>query len=175
MVSQVPHQTQFDEIFEAEFDYVCHTLRRFGVAERDVEDVAQDVFLGVHRRFQEYDPSRPVRPWLVAFAFRTASNYRRGRKRRESRAVAEDAAHTGDGRADAAQADRRRMVQSVLDQMSLERKMILLMYDVDGHTAAEIAHVLEVPLNTVYSRIRLARREFRTLGADLFNAESSHG
>lgn len=159
----------FDSVFEAEFDYVCHTLRRFGVREADLEDVAQDVFLGVHRRFDDYDPGRPVRPWLVAFAFRGASNYRRGERRRGER-IGEDVPEaTVDGRSAAEVSDRRRSVQRVFDQMDLERSVVLLMFDMDGYTAPEIAHALDVPVNTVYSRIRLAREDFRTIGADLFS------
>src|SRR6185437_13908682 len=68
---------RFRTLFEAELDYVFATLRRLGVAPRDLEDVTHEVFLRVHARWDEYDPARPVRPWIFAFAFRLASDYRR--------------------------------------------------------------------------------------------------
>lgn len=44
--------------------------------ERDLEDVANEVFLTVYRKLDDYDPTRPVRPWLFAFALRMAADYR---------------------------------------------------------------------------------------------------
>src|SRR5262249_14351656 len=67
----------FRSLFDREFSYVWTALRRLGVAARDLEDVTHDVFVEVFRNFARYDPARPVRPWLFAFAFRFASDYRR--------------------------------------------------------------------------------------------------
>lgn len=61
-------------MFEAEFEYVWRSLRRLGVDVRDLEDVSQEVFVRVFRRFDSYQPTRPARPWLFAFAFRCASD-----------------------------------------------------------------------------------------------------
>ena len=50
--------------FQREFDYLCRTLRRLGVPAADIEDVAHEVFLVLHRRWEDYDPSCALRPWL---------------------------------------------------------------------------------------------------------------
>ncbi len=167
-------ESVFSDLFEAELDYVLHTLRRLGISDEDLEDVAQEVFVQVHRRFAEFDPGRPARPWLVAFAYRTASNHRRAMRRRNESVADSEVAELGgdDGRTQTGELDQKRLVQRVLDQMSAERSVVLLMFDVDGHSAPEIAAALDLPLNTVYSRIRLARRDFRSLGAALFSVES---
>lgn len=52
------------------------TLRQLGVSPRDLEDIAHEVFLRVRKHWHEYNPSRPLRPWLLVFAFRQASEYR---------------------------------------------------------------------------------------------------
>ena len=67
----------FEALFESELSYVCRTLRRLGVKEADLDDLAQEVFITVHRHLHEYDSSRPLKPWLFSFAFGTAANYRR--------------------------------------------------------------------------------------------------
>ena len=69
-------------VFHAECDYVARTLRRLGIREADLEDLTHDVFVTFHRKLHQYDPSRPVRPWLFGIAFRLASEHRRRAVRR---------------------------------------------------------------------------------------------
>jgi RNA polymerase sigma-70 factor (ECF subfamily) len=157
-----PVSADFQAIFAAEFSYVCRALRRLGVRQADLEDQAQEVFVSVHARFDGYDPSRPIRPWLFAFAFRAASNYQRLARHRHERPgeVAEaESAHTPE----LALADRQKqeLVLSALEGVPLERRSALIMHDIDGFSAPEIADALAVPINTVYSRVRVARDEFR--------------
>ena len=159
----VDSKQRFVQLFEAEFDYVIRSLRRLGIHPGDLEDVAQEVFLTVHDKFDSYDFDKPVRPWLFAFCARKASNYRRLARHRTSdderaiESVAEistpyDAMHAN---------ERRELVVRALDELSLEKKTVLIMHDLDGQSGPEIAEVMEVPLNTVYSRLRLARSAFR--------------
>src|ERR1039457_6413159 len=49
----------FDEIYRQHFPYVWRTLRRLGVAPADVEDVAHEVFVVVHRRLADLVVSAP--------------------------------------------------------------------------------------------------------------------
>src|SRR5580658_2891468 len=81
----------FRAVFDAECAYVWTTLRRLGVADRDVEDVTHETFLRVAAHLHEYDAARPVRPWLFVFAMRMARDYRRlARHRREVVGVTEE-------------------------------------------------------------------------------------
>src|SRR6185295_5196731 len=75
---------QFRAVFEAEYSYMCHSLRRLGVRAGDLEDVAHDAFIVVLRHLRDYDTSRPLRPWLFGIAYRVALDHRRlARHRRE--------------------------------------------------------------------------------------------
>jgi len=154
--------TAFRAIYEANVDYVTQTLRRLGVAPAEVEDVAHDVFVAVHRHLDAYDPSRPLRPWLFGFAYRFASDHRRlARNRNEvpaepTREVV-DAGKLPDEHLDDARA--RDLCHRALDAMDFEKRAVLVMFDIDGRTAQDVADQLGIPLNTAYSRIRLARAE----------------
>jgi RNA polymerase sigma-70 factor (ECF subfamily) len=158
-----PLPPTFRAIFEAESSYVLNSLRRLGVFERDLDDLTHDVFLAVHLRFGEYDPSRPVRPWLFAFAVRVAAAYRRrARHRLEVIDGAEEAVDERAGPAEEQIVSRedRRLVIEALDALELDRRAVLVMHDLDGESMPEIARSLSIPLNTGYSRLRLARAEF---------------
>ena len=156
-------QREFQSVFDTEFSYVCRVLRRLGVLVPDLEDVAQEVFVSVHGKFASYDRALPIKPWLFAFAYRAASNYQRlARHRRE---VSED--ELGDsiaeGTPEQALVDRQLQarVLNALQGVPLERRSVLIMHDIDGIGAPDIASALSIPVNTVYSRVRVARDEFR--------------
>jgi RNA polymerase sigma-70 factor, ECF subfamily len=147
------------EAFQREFDHLCRTLRRLGIAESEVEDVAQEVFLVLHRNWAEYDASRPLRPYLFGIAFRVAASHRRRIKERPSTHVdIEDASPRPDQALQAKQA--RAVVLSALERVPLPRRAVLLMHDLDDVSMQEIASELRIPLFTAYSRLRKARKEF---------------
>ena len=65
------------EVYTTHFRHVWHSLRRIGVPWADLEDAAHDVFVVVHRRLTDFDPERPIKPWLSGIAYRVASDRRR--------------------------------------------------------------------------------------------------
>src|SRR3954466_4042923 len=74
----------FQEVFVSHGRFVWRTLRYLGVAEADLEDVCQEVFLVVHRRLAEFEGRSSVRTWVYGIALRVASDYRkRARVHRE--------------------------------------------------------------------------------------------
>ncbi len=159
-----PVESEFQALFVAEFGYVYKTLRRFGVAERDLPDLCHELFVAVFRRFDDFDRSRPIRPWLCGFATRVAADYRRLARHRFELVDATSAEERGaDSRADGAfrALEARDLVLKGLSALDLDRRAVLVMHDIDGHAMPDIARALGVPLNTAYSRLRLARADFR--------------
>ena len=153
----------FRSIFDREFSYVWTSLRRLGVAPRDLEDVTHDVFVEVFRNFDRYDPARPVRPWLFAFAFRFASDYRRlVRHRVEIYQEPVGASATPAADEVVAARELRALIAKALDSIDLVRRGVFILHEFDARPMAEIAETLGIPLNTAYSRLRVAREEFTT-------------
>lgn len=131
------------------------------MARDDAEDMAHDVFVAVLKQLDAYDPARPIKPWLFGFAFRVASQYRRKARRTEPLEEPErlvDGAARPDAQYETAR--KRRMVQTVLDEIDLDRRAVFVLHDIDSCTGEEIARTLEIPLGTVYTRLRLAREDF---------------
>jgi RNA polymerase sigma-70 factor, ECF subfamily len=163
LTAEVREKPLFRTIFEGEFAYVAHTLRRLGVAERDLDDVTHDVFVAVYRCLHQYDAARPLRPWLFGTAFRVASDHRR--LARNHREVLGDPTEPIDESPGADQQlashESRELVLLALGALDLDRRAVLVMHDIDGHTMPEIAEGLSIPLNTAYSRLRLAREQFK--------------
>lgn len=157
-----PATPAFRAVFDAELQYVWNVLRRMGVRAGDLEDLTNEVFVAVHRGLATFDATRPMRPWLFGIAFRVASNHRRQARHRYE--VADDAAAAVDP-ADGpeehlASGQARQLVLDALEALDLDLRGVLVMHDLDGHPVPEVAAALGLPLNTAYSRLRLARERF---------------
>jgi len=162
LVPPVPRMTSDEaclDAFQRELDYVYRTLRRLGTAASEVEDLAQDVFLALRGAWSQYDPSRPLRPYLFGIAFRIVSAQKRKSRREVAIGVVEvdDAAPGPDDLLQGKQA--RALVLAALERIPLPRRAVLVMRDIDEIPVDEVASVLEIPLFTAYSRLRKARRE----------------
>ena len=161
----MPGVLDLQSMYRREVPYVRRTLRRLGVPEREVQDVLHDVFITVWRRAHTYDAARPLRPWLFGIVFRVASdNMRRARHTRElltaegSPEDLPDPLPTPDEALLSQEALAK--INSALYCLDLKHRVVLVMHDVTGHKAAEIAHQLAIPVKTVYSRLRNGRERF---------------
>lgn len=152
----------FRELFETQFSYVWHALKRLGVVERDLEDLTQQVFLQVHGQLSKFDGRRPLRPWLFSFAYNAASNYRALSRHRVELSIVAPEQPCPEAPADEQLITRQELelAELALSRVPLDRRAVLLLHEVEGHSMPEIAESLNVPLNTAYSRLRLARQEY---------------
>ena len=144
--------------------YVWNSLRRLGIPEADREDLCHDVFVAFFRGQTAYDPSRPARPWLFGIAFRVASDHRRrARFSREITGEVEEAAGEAPLADDAlVKKEARALVERALLALDLDQRAVFILHEIDGLAMPEVARVLDAPLNTLYSRLRLGRRKFES-------------
>jgi len=144
-------------LFRAHAAFVARFLARSGVAQRDLDDLVQEVFLVAHRRGGfVVDTAKPT-TWLARIALGLAANYRR-----KKRPVPADPTHADDLRgSDSAEAgDVARRAQSALWAMSEDKRLVFMLYELEGVSGEEIAASLSIPVGTVWSRLSNARREF---------------
>lgn len=164
----VPHdredaETTVAEVYDRHCDYVFRVLRHLGVSERVLEDAVQDVFEVVVKRAGEFEGRASFRTWLYGIALRVA----RAHRRRAARSpLADDEPDRNDPRAGpeerAVHARELRLVLAVLDELPEPFREVFVLAEIEGLSGPEIAESTSLKLNTVYSRLRLARRRFRT-------------
>ena len=151
----------FEAMFDAELPYVWTSLRRLGVADRDIEDVAHELFLQVLKNLPTFDATRPPRPWLFAFAVRFASDYRRLARHRGSFLGDTEPAESNPGpEAILAARQREALVLRALEDVDFERRVVFVLHELEERPMTEVSDMLGLPLNTGYSRLRVAREEF---------------
>jgi RNA polymerase sigma-70 factor (ECF subfamily) len=150
------------DTFQREVDFVYRSLRRLGTAPSDVEDLAQEVFLALHRSWPQFDQTRSARAYLFGIAFRIAAKHRR-KMRREVAFKVVEIPDDQPGPDDELVAKRARaLLLSALERIPLPRRAALVMHEIDGIPVDEVAATLGIPRFTVYSRLRKARRELES-------------
>jgi RNA polymerase sigma-70 factor (ECF subfamily) len=159
----------FAELYHAHFKFVWRTLRRLGVADSEVDDATQDVFVVVYRRLGDFRPDAPIKHWLFRIASRIARDHRRARQRKDPKQYGLEPVTELEAVADlqevgpAESVERNaaaRLIREILSELDDAKREVFILADLEQMTAPEIADVLGVPVNTVYSRLRAARREF---------------
>ncbi|MBL4637353.1 MAG: RNA polymerase sigma factor [Kofleriaceae bacterium] len=148
----------FEEVYRDNIAYLWRTLQRLGVPAADLEDRAHDVFSIVHRKQDSFERGRTIRPWLFGIAFRVASDARKRARHRETYQLGQEPPDSNLPHDQLS--TQRQIVMAGLAGLSLEQRAVVVMHDLDGYTAPEIAGELQIALNTVYSRLRLGRARF---------------
>jgi len=155
----------FREVYEEHASFVWRTLCRLGVPEASVRDAMQDVFLVAHRRLPEFDGQAKVSTWLFRVCFNTAKDYRRrAHVRREvldPYMIEQQADPGGLPLEGLERRERQALVESALARLTLDQRAVFVLFELEDQTGEQIAETLMIPLGTVYSRLRLARAEFR--------------
>jgi len=148
-------------VYQEHVHFVWRVVRRLGVPDHSVSDVVQDVFLIVHRRLPDFDNRAPMRAWLAGICRGVTQNHLRSIRRREARLrlVALDHGPATDGAME--RADLGRQLGDALDELEDDQRLAIVLIDIEGLTPAEVADIAGVSRNTIYSRLRLARRKLR--------------
>jgi RNA polymerase sigma-70 factor, ECF subfamily len=157
----------FEEVYEGNVDYVWKTVCRLGVPRPAVEDAVQEVFVVVHRKLASFAGRSSVRTWLFQIARRVVHDHRRTARRKappsaepvpDLGAVAADESTSPD--ASARRSEAARVLYELLDKLDTDKREVFILAELEQLAAPEIAQVLGINTNTVYSRLRLAREAF---------------
>jgi len=151
----------FAQLYARHHAYVWRILRRLGVPDAALEDATQDVFVVVHRRRDSLDPDASVRSWLFGIARRVAADLHRGNRRLRRRLEAvPEAPPAPPLDEEVSRAEAADFVRRFLERLDDGHRMVFVLADVEGLTAPEIGDALQIPVNTVYSRLRSTRKKF---------------
>lgn len=153
--------TAFESFFHENVDFVVRTLRRFGVDARDVEDVAQEVFVVAMRRTEPLAEAWTPRAYLWGVSRRLAADYRRLARHRTTLVEQVETS------APSHRYEVTQIVHRALAALPEDRRDVLVLFEIEGWTLDEIALAVGIPSNTVSSRLRRARQEFEDAVVDL--------
>src|SRR4051812_31392594 len=159
-----PVDLHFEDLYARQFEFVWRSLRLLGVEEAALPDVTQDVFSTVARQLASFQGRSSVRTWVFGIAQHTASNHRRQRGRKqaplqplvETLMASEPSPHAHVEGQEAAD-----LIVRFCAELEESRRAVFVLGLLEGVPAPEIAALLDLPLNTVYSRMHALRHTLR--------------
>jgi len=144
------------------FDFVWRLLRRLGVPPAEVDDAAQQVFIVGTRRLVDIAPGSE-RTFLYGTALRMASTIRRNSRRRERFLQNVQAEPAASSRTPHDELERRQaldVLDAVLHTLDDEQREVFVLCEIEELSAPQVASIVGIPVGTVASRLRRARRTF---------------
>jgi len=153
----------FAHVFEQYAGYVLGLLPRLGVAEADVDDVAQEVFVAIHGNLASFQGRSSLKTWICGICLRKAHGQRRSAARRGARLAAlhREPAVVHDAEARLLEAEQAALLEQGLRQLSLAQRTVFVLYEVQELSMAEVAEAVGCPRFTAYTRLHSARRKMR--------------
>lgn len=149
------------EVYDRHVAMVWRTVRALGVDEAALDDAVQDVFIVVHRRLADFEGRSALSTWIYGIARRVASQYRRRRRDVGDPArLVREAAPGPSPRDDAERRQAARLVMELLAELDDDKREVFVLMELEQLPAPVVAEMLAIPVNTAYSRLRLARQRF---------------
>jgi RNA polymerase sigma-70 factor (ECF subfamily) len=155
-----------DALYAEHAGFLSRVLIRLVGDGPHVDDLVQETFLVAYRKRGSFDGRAQPRTWLYGIAANLARRHRRGAGRffRALGLLAEEPTATvASPDHDVERARAALLVRSTLDRLPFKQREVFVLYELEEVDGARIAELLDIPINTVWTRLHHARKRFAEL------------
>jgi RNA polymerase sigma-70 factor (ECF subfamily) len=146
-------------LYDRHVSKVLRLVHALGITDSEADDLCQEIFLIIYRHLRSFRGEARLGTWIHRLATREA--FRHVKRRRMRRALAQLLAREQPPAVprDWAenQAARRQYLGQLLERLPPERRLALVLFEIDGRPVEEIADLCGCAVNTVWTRIHRAR------------------
>jgi RNA polymerase sigma-70 factor, ECF subfamily len=149
------------ELYQEHGRGVIRTLRRLGIRHADLEDVAHEVFVVVHRKLPEFAGHSSLKTWLFGISLRVASGWRQRAfvQREVAFEEAPEVAISGEVAVRSIALKQARVeLQELIEALDEDKREVFVLFELEQFSMPEIAETVGVPLQTAWSRLYAARK-----------------
>lgn len=170
--AEVAQRLDFSEVYDRWFGDVVRWVRACGGPDAEIEDLAQEVFMVVRRKLHSFD-GRNLAGWLYKITRLTVHDHSRrawfrhmflGRRDIELDELPENRISPAIA---LEQKEEQLLLQQMLSRMSDKRREAFVLFEIEGYSGEDIARMQDIPVNTVWTRLHHARKEFVAMVAEL--------
>jgi RNA polymerase sigma-70 factor (ECF subfamily) len=160
--------TAWRALYDRHFPDVERLISSLGILDAEADDIAQEIFVIIYKNLARFRGEARLSTWIYRLATREAIRF--ARRRRLVRGLADLFARD---RRDAPPADwseseagRRHYLRQLLDRLPPERRLALVLYEIEGVPVSEIARISDCAENTVWTRLHRARTELEKIAKE---------
>ena len=160
--------TAWRALYDRHFPDVERLVASLGILDAEADDICQEIFVIIYRNLARFRGEARLSTWIYRLATREAIRF--ARRRRLVRGLSELFARE---KRDAPRADwseseagRRHYLRQLLDKLSPERRLALVLYEIEGVPVSEIARISDCAENTVWTRLHRARTDLEKIAKE---------
>ena len=151
----------FEAIYKAASGFAYNVALRIAQKPADAEEITQDVFVKIYKSLKDFEFKSSFKTWVYRITVNTALNYVRASKKDKDVIGVKDISILADKRdelkADIDREDSRAKVNSMLALLNPDQRACIVLRELQGLDYKEIAQALDIPINTVRTRLKRAR------------------
>lgn len=155
-------------LYDRHFPDVERLVRSLGILDAEADDICQEIFVIIYRNLARFRGEARLSTWIYRLATREAIRFARRRRllRGLSELFARDRREAMPSDWSESEAGRRHYLRQLLDRLPPERRLALVLYEIEGLPVSEIARISDCAENTVWTRLHRARTELEKLAKE---------
>jgi RNA polymerase sigma-70 factor, ECF subfamily len=155
-------------LYERHFGKVARLVHALGIVDSEADDLCQEIFLIVYRHLGSFRGEARLATWIHRLSTREAIRY--AKRRRLKRALLDmwkrALPPTLPRDWTENEAARRQYMTHLLGRLSPERRLALVLFEIEGRPVQEIADLCGCAVNTVWTRIHRARTQLEEMAKE---------
>jgi len=164
----------FESIYRSFFGFVSNVAYRVVGNPQDAEEVTQETFLNMHRNIKNFRFQSSLKTWAYRITVNTAINFSKKRSN-QHRDLSFDESYSASLAPEAYSAleaqENDQRVQQLLSSLSAEHRAVIVLRSFQGLSYQEISDTLNIPINTVRTRIKRAREALLAMKNEVISDE----
>lgn len=177
---------RFENLLRPHIEFLYRMAYRWTNAQDRAEDLVQELLIKLVPRVEDMEQIESLRPWLLRILYnRYVDDYRRGRSSPideshsgwnpddEDEPVADVISQAAEPVPSGEQEELRQSLHKALSLLEPDQRDVVLLHDMEGYTAEEVAEIMATQVGTVKSRLHRARARLRLLLFDDSTFEDS--
>jgi RNA polymerase sigma-70 factor (ECF subfamily) len=157
-------RTAWRALYDRYSAIVYRFLAAFGVPPEEREDACQEVFVAVFRSLAHFRGDARLSTWIYRIAARHSARAGRRRRVRSMLSTLLLREPPPPPAADPSEkSERLRMLDELVSKLSPKKKLVLVLFEIEGLPIEEVAKVAGCPENTAWSRLHYARAELMAM------------
>jgi len=167
----------FHALLRPHIEVMYRMAYRWTQSQADAEDLVQDILVRLALRVDEMQQVDILRPWLIKILYRRYVDLYRRQKNSpvefehddwqpDEAEVGSRIERAADSRDDIRQLDMQRTLLVAMGELEQNQRDVILLHDMEGYTALEVADILDINVGTVKSRLHRARQKLKNFLTD---------